>query len=97
MATSLGITNNTTSSTVEVKSYMASHLLPTSEPAAIELPLDGSVIKKMKEVDSEWRNKQRVHSCKLRDMRKYTVTKDHCELYCSPPVLMTGLARVFTN
>ena len=87
MATSLGIANRMTSSTVEEKSYMASHLLPTSEPAAIELPLDGSVIKKIKEVDNEWKNKQRVRYCKTSDIKKYTVTEDHGKLYCSPPTL----------
>ena len=93
IATSPGITNNTTSFTGEEKSYMASLWLSTSEPVALELPLDGSVIKKMKEVDSKWRNKQRVSSYKLRDLKKYAVTEDHGDLYCSPPGLDDGIGE----
>ena len=67
MAASLGITNSIAPATVEERSYMASHLLPTSDPAAMELPLDGSVIRTIKEVDKDWTNKQRVHYCNSKD------------------------------
>ena len=87
MATALGITNNMTPTTVEERSDMASLLLPTSEPGAMELPLDGSIIRTIKEVDKDWRNNQRVRFCNTRDFKKYAVTEDHCKLYCCPPIL----------
>ena len=87
MATALGITQSMAPSTIEERSYMAPHLLPHCDPAAMELPLDGSIIKTIKDVDKDWRINQRVRYCNTKDLKKYVVTESHAKLYCSPPIL----------
>ena len=51
------------------------------------IPLDGSVLKTLYDVDEEWQTKKRVRTYKAADDMRYTVSSDHFSQYCSTPRL----------
>ena len=71
----------------EDKSYMSEHLLPSKEADTVNLPLEGSIIQALKEVDKEWTEKQRIRQFRSRDVKKYTVSESHYEAFCRAPLL----------
>ena len=71
---------------------MSERLLSTKERQARDrlkcsIPLDGSVLKALHDVDEEWQTKKRVRTYKAADDMRYTVSSDHFSQYCSTPRL----------
>ena len=87
VASTLNINCSESEELEEFKSYIAQHLLPPKEPERIEIPLDGSVIRTLKGVDSEWQANNSIRCFKRKDDQKFTVPRDHFERFCIPPNL----------
>ena len=87
MAAKLGIRCSNADKKDEEKSYMSSRLLPPKETEIVDIPLEGSIIRALKEVDNEWTTRQKVQCYTTKDRKKYSVTQDHLEAFCTPPVL----------
>ena len=87
MSSKLGIECSNSERRQEEKSYMTSRLLPPKELQSVDIPLDGAIIKALKDVDSEWMSKQKIQCCRAKDRKKYSVTQSHSETFCTPPIL----------
>lgn len=87
MASRLGIECSNSEKIEEDKSYMSNRLLPTQEVEGNDIPLDGAIIRALKRIDREWLEKQKIRCLRNEDNKKYSVTQQHKEDYCTAPVL----------
>ena len=80
------------------RSYVSEHLLPSKETDAVNLPLEGSIIQALKEVDKEWTENQRIRQFRNRDVKKYKVSESHYEAFCRAPLLDDNVEEgIMTN
>ena len=86
MATSLNITCENKTKQAE-KSYMKEHFLIKKETENIDLPLEGSIIQTLKDIDQEWIDNNRIRHFKYKESRKYSIFEEHFYNFCKSPVL----------
>ena len=82
VALKLNISSTERSRDQELKSYVADHLLVPRLKENNGLPLDGSVIRTLEEMNTEWQVRRRVRWFKTSDDQKYIVSKDHFDKFC---------------
>ena len=92
VASELGVPITSNKSDHQFQSFVSERLLSTKERQARDrlkcsIPLDGSVLKTLHDVDEEWQTKKRVRTYKAADDMRYTVSSDHFSQYCSTPRL----------
>ena len=75
---------------VEEKSfptYLSDRLKLNTSEIDHRLPLEGSVLNTLHQVDKEWQSKGRLRAYKAVDDGRLTVSKDHFSQYCTTPRL----------
>ena len=91
MAAQLGMDGVHSSQDDVFRCYMKANFLPIEDPDRVEIPMEGSILKAFKKVDDEWLKSQKIQAYKNSEERKYAVSKEHFDEYCSPPVLDDNL------
>jgi hypothetical protein len=87
VATDLNIPMQEKSGDSEYKSYIAEHLLTPKETKQCSLPLEGSVLHVLEDVDRGWQNKGRIRCFRSSDDQKYLVNEEHFKTFCTSPQL----------
>lgn len=84
MASDLGILIKEKMGESEFKSYVAEHLLIPRETKQSGLPLEGSIVHILEEVDKEWQDKRKIRCFRSHD-QKYMAYEDHFKKFCTSP------------
>lgn len=71
----------------EFRSYVAEHLLIPRETKQSGLPLEGSIVHILEDVDKEWQEKEKIRCFRSHDDQKYMVDEDHFKQFCTSPQL----------
>ncbi|KAJ8310224.1 hypothetical protein KUTeg_012089 [Tegillarca granosa] len=73
MAQELGISLENEKANNEFASYISDRLKSSKEVVKLRLPMDGSTIQALLDVDKEWQTKGKIRAFKARDDSKYAV------------------------
>ncbi|XP_062618133.1 uncharacterized protein LOC134279736 [Saccostrea cucullata] len=87
VATDLNIPIKEKAGETEYKSYVAEHLLMPREAKQGGLPLEGSIVHILEEVDKEWQDKGKIRCFRSHDDQKYVVEEDHFKKFFTSPQL----------
>ena len=66
---------------------MSDRLMSTKGSSKFRLPLEGSAIHALLEVDKEWQSRGKVRTFKAKDDDRYAVSHEHFRKFCMVPSL----------
>ncbi|KAJ8320024.1 hypothetical protein KUTeg_001611 [Tegillarca granosa] len=97
MAQELGISLENEKANNEFASYISDRLKSSKEVVKLRLPMDGSTIQALLDVDKEWQTKAKIRAFKARDDSKYAVMSDHFDKFCKTPKLDDNIEEGITQ
>ena len=91
MSRELGISLEQEKTTNEFVSYVSDRLVSPKTSTKHKLPLEGSAIQSLMEVDKEWQSKGRIRSFKAHDDARYAISSEHFSQFCQTPHLDSNI------
>ena len=81
----------------EFASYISDRLKGSKEKTRIQLPMEGSTIQALMDVDKEWQSHGKIRSYRARDDDKFAVKADHFSKFCKAPLLDDNIGEGVTG